>query len=258
MRTYEEMRATVRPVIERRDLSAITALSEEMSQSDHPDAAAWIKVLAAAASRELRSAEAAMSLYQEALDLAAKSADAEIAGTANTGIGLCLHDMNRLKDSIQSYERAEEVYSKAGDQSGASRVILNQARAWSLLGDLTRAHSTLHRAEQRCLESGNRNDLCRTLTERARLMYKEARREEALEILHQAHHLVKDEADARPALTAVYDFLALIYFEGGEQSSALEYYLRSLEVIESIPGRYGVGTALSNLGMLLRIHGPVP
>ena len=257
MRSFDEIRADVRPAMNEGDAAALTGLVVELEEYDTREARAWELLIQATLKRRLNQMESALQSYELALNAFTQLDDVDGLGSSLNGLGLCASAVGRRDEAIEHHRRALAVYRKAGDEQGEARSLTNLAVVYRAKGDHAAAVTTADEALHMFIKLEHPRGQMSALVERSRLFAEEGSAEKALEQLHQARE-VGEENDVRGALHMVYNNLGTIHFERGEHAKALEWYHKSLEDSEQIGDQARIGGDLANLGMLVGSMGQYP
>ncbi len=168
-----------------------------------------------------------------------------------------------LNESIFHFERARELFERAGNRERMTACILNIGETYRLKGNFTRARTFFHAAYETARELGQVSAQVVALTNEGQMLLSMKRLDKARDTLEKACELsgkweietprdVRDQLDNR---CEIYYALAAICLREGQFEAAWERAMLSLEAAEKLqlPIRFGyarrvIAKVISELG----------
>ncbi len=198
--------------------------------------------------------EAALSDFEESLNILGKGADADRRAAALEAIARLQSHVRRWSDSISGHEKALRLYEQSGDTDGQARELLNIGGVHMRKGDLEKARESYMRAlslatkvENRPAQAACLNNLGLLDWEQGRLRDAEIRLNESISLAHT----VKDHIGEARGLENLSELLRLQSRPKDSVSvlrESSEAFRRAGEVVEFKRIQAAVATALGDQG----------
>ncbi|MFD1081807.1 tetratricopeptide repeat protein [Micromonospora andamanensis] len=153
----------------------------------------------------------------------------------------------RLRQALDSYERALRLYREADDRAGEAVTLTNIGRVYDGLGDRQRALTYYQQALPILQEVGDRANEAATLTNVGAVYHALGDWQQALTYHQQALPTLQEMGDRASEATTLNN-IGAVYHAVGDWQQALTYYQRALPIRREVGDLAGEATTLSNIG----------
>ncbi len=184
-------------------------------------------------------------------------------GNAEIVLGIMQGYRANLNEGIFHFERARELFERAGNRERMTACILNIGETYRLKGNFIRARTFFHSAYEKARELGRISTQVIALTNEGQMLLSMKQLEKARDTLEKARDLSekweidtpRDERDWLDNRCEIYYALAVICLREGQLEAAWERAMVALEVAEKLqlPIRFGyarrvIAKVISELG----------
>jgi tetratricopeptide (TPR) repeat protein len=206
--------------------------------------------------RRLNRTAKAMTTYEQALALASRSSELDLAARGYMGVAVALYDSGELDGAISNYQRALELFRRVADTSFELNVLQSLAAVRFEQGDIEGARSFARTAMERGESVGDTHWAAVAEVVLARIAIAEGdplrgllAAQHAEAVLGEAHDEIQ-RADALRVQAAAADAL-------GRFDEADEKYRASIAVYGRIGDRADLSTIAAEYAQRLRARGNV-
>ncbi|OLC11543.1 MAG: hypothetical protein AUH44_02275 [Chloroflexi bacterium 13_1_40CM_68_15] len=219
-----------------------------------PRLRARVLVTLATAYRRLNRAAKALSTYESALALAARTSEIRTAAQGYMGIAVSLYDSGELDGAINNYARALELFARLGDTSFELSVLQSLATVHVEQGEIEAAR----RAAERCLERadavGDPNMRAIAETILARVALAEGDHEQALCIVTKAESALAALGDERQRADAL-RVMGLAHHAAGAHAASDRAFRQAVAILTEIKDQPDLAAVAGEYARLLRARG---
>jgi tetratricopeptide (TPR) repeat protein len=217
----------------------------------------------------LRAAEKSMALfayeeaarfYRNALDLLEEKGDEARAAEVYAALGLPFTYLDRGDEALAAYERSLAFYERKGDRRGAAQVHLRIGHDQQWHWHFSEAVPHLKDALDDLDPAAHREEVLLAHVDLARALAFLKDFEASERHAREAVRLAEEIGDRSRAANALTTLGLLAHRSDDRRQEAKELYLRAIEVARTThdaEGRYALGRALNNLGLLFFEEGNV-
>jgi len=219
-----------------------------------PRLRARVLVTLATAYRRLNRAAKALSTYEAALALAARTSEIRTAAQGYMGIAVSLYDSGELDGAINNYARALELFARLGDTSFELSVLQSLATVHVEQGEIEAAR----RAAERCLERAdavedpNMRAIAETIL--ARVALAEGDHEQALCVVTKAESALAALGDERQRADAL-RVMGLAHHAAGDHAASDRVFRQAVAILTEIKDQPDLAAVASEYARLLRARG---
>lgn len=174
--------------------------------------------------------------HERALSLARRVGWAQGEAKALQGCGVALKQFGRPDLAIPRYRQALEIHRRLGLRGGESHALNNLASGYLILGRLDRAEQSLLANLPLTAESGDRHMRVLTLVNLALVCQQQARFDEALTFLDDAH-AVAGAAGLRYAEGVTHETYGWVHCDAGRYERAVNAFDRALGLAREVENR---------------------
>jgi tetratricopeptide (TPR) repeat protein len=213
-----------------------------------------------------------LSFPQAVEAIAALKQEASAAGNlANEGgteliVGVIQGLRANLNDSIQSFERARDLFEKVGNQKRVATCTLNIGESYRLKGNFTRAHEYFHAAYEAAEQLGDIPTQVTALANEGQMLISMKRFAEAQAALEDAYTLgceswgddPRAEDNRKNNLCEIHHALAELYLEVRQVKKAWDHARQSLKIAQDLQLAYRLGFAYRAIAEVLTELGRQP
>ncbi|MEM1425565.1 MAG: CHAT domain-containing protein [Cyanobacteria bacterium P01_H01_bin.130] len=161
---------------------------------------------------------------------------------------LQLSSRSQLRESMTLLQRANQLYSAAGDRIGESTTLNNIGEIYRGWGQYPQALERYQQALAISRELGDRTVEGTVLSNMGLVYYSQGNSAQALDYYQRALAIRREVSDLVGEGTTLNN-IGLIHHSQGQYSQALEYYQQSLAIRRETGDRAGEATTLSNIGV---------
>jgi len=219
-----------------------------------PRLRARVLVTLATAYRRLNRAAKALSTYESALALAARTSEIRTAAQGYMGIAVSLYDSGELDGAINNYARALELFARLGDTSFELSVLQSLATVHVEQGEIEAAR----RAAERCLERADAVDdpNMRAIAETilARVALAEGDHEQALRVVTKAESALAALGDERQRADAL-RVMGLAHHAAGDHAASDRVFRQAVAILTEIKDQPDLAAVAGEYARLLRARG---
>jgi len=219
-----------------------------------PRLRARVLVTLATGYRRLNRAAKALSTYESALALAARTSEIRTAAQGYMGIAVSLYDSGELDAAIGNYARALELFERLGDTSFELSVLQSLATVHVEQGEIEEAR----RMAERCLARADAvgDPIMRAVAETilARVALAAGDHAEALRIAASAERALAQLGDDRQRADAL-RVIGQAQHAAGEHEASDKAYRHAVALLLEIKDQPDLATVAAEYAKLLRARG---
>jgi tetratricopeptide (TPR) repeat protein len=165
-----------------------------------------------------------------------------------------------LDQGIRHFRTARDLFEQVGNKERVLLCDTNLGESYHNKGELERARGVFRKAAVTAKELNNVRSQVICLAQEGQVLYKLGKPQEALPLLQEAVQLSSDPSLVRDHILAdicaAYADIALIYFERGETTPALENAQHALRIAEESNMMLAQGIANRVLGTIITLVKP--
>jgi tetratricopeptide (TPR) repeat protein len=219
-----------------------------------PRLRARVLVTLATTYRRLNRSAKALSTYEAALALAARTSEIRTAAQGYMGIAVSLYDSGELDGAIANYARALELFERLGDTSFELSVLQSLATVHVEQGEIEGARLMAQRCLARADAVGDANMRPVAETILARVALATGDHEGALSIARRAEAALAELGDERQRADAL-RVIGQAHHAAGTPAASDTAYRKAVAILLEIKDQPDLATVASEYAKLLRGRG---
>jgi transcriptional regulator with XRE-family HTH domain/Tfp pilus assembly protein PilF len=237
-------------------VESLEAARDTLEKHEVADPRLRARVLVALATgyRRLNRAAKALSTYELALALAARTSEIRTAAQGYMGIAVSLYDSGELDGALANYARALDLFARLGDTSFELMVLQSLATVHIEQGNVAGARSMAERCLARADAVGDQNMRAVAETILARVALADGAHEEALKIAHRAEVTLAELGDERQRADAL-RVIGQAHHTAGAHAASDKAYRKAIAILTEIKDQPDLATVAAEYAKLLRARG---
>lgn len=233
-----------------RDVGALNALARELESSDDAHVLATaVSVRGLVASLEERS-DAAIALYQEALETYTELDDLRDQARMYRNLGLEYTAIADFKAAVMHLSKANAMYQDLGVETGVIATLIDLGNLHFYSSYIDQAIEHWHRALEICERNNDESSRARLQLSLGNAMTERGDYAQALELYSKAlfYHVEKEKNLEVQALA--YNNMGIVYYYSGVYPDALEHWHRARELYEQLGDQGSIVNLQTNMANL--------
>ncbi|MCT7960986.1 tetratricopeptide repeat protein [Laspinema sp. D1] len=164
-------------------------------------------------------------------------------------LGIEQYQRSQIRDALQSWEQALEIYRQLGDIAGEGGTLYNLGNVYYSLGEYAQAQQYLLQSLEISLHVGDKAWEGRNLNDLGSVYSALGEYAQAQQYLLQSLEISLQLGDKAREGVTLYN-LGKVYNSLGEYAQAQQYLRQSLEIFRQLGNKAGEGNTLLNLGIV--------
>ena len=204
--------------------------------------------------RRLHRTAKALATYEQALAVASRSSELNLAAQSYMGVAVAMYDSGELDAAVANYERALALFERVADTTLELSVLQSLATVQFERGDLPAARSTVERCGERAAFAGDDRVAAVIDVLRARIALQDGETDEALRLSRDAEARLGRLGDTRQRADALRTTAAAHHARGDFAASDHDYRA-AIDLLASIDDHPDLSTFAAEYAQKLRARG---
>lgn len=206
--------------------------------------------------RRLNRTTKALSTYEQALSIASRSSEMDIAARSFMGIAAAHYDSGEMDAAVAHYRRALELFRRIADLDFELSALQSVAVVQFEAGQVRAAKDSAQRALDRAQEVGNSHWAAVAETILARVALTEGRVEEALRSARHAEKVLAESGDQGQRADTL-GVIGMALEVSGQTAAADRSFRKAIEIYTSIDDHADRSALAADYAKVLRARGEV-
>ena len=194
------------------------------------------------------------ALAEQAAKKAQSSGARLLLARAQLVKGWALDDQAKLKEAIEAYSTARQIFEEAGDRHGTATALNDLGIVLQKEGNLTGAREKIEQARDYFRQVGDENGFATVLTNLGEVYRAQGEPAQAEDLYREALNIFR-KSGRKDNEYATMNNLGGVLYQRGDFRGARRLYENLLEVRKGAGDKNGVALAKTNLADVLRVQG---
>ena len=195
-----------------------------------------------------------IALNNRALSIRRSLADTMGIAASHAKLGTAFTELLELDSALLHNQAAERIYAQRGDLERLATMRGNQARLYQQMGDLAMAEKVARSTVALILPTGNDYVIANTYGQLAQILIDRKDTEGSEEAAEKALPIFQ-RIDDRAGVASISNVLGICARMRGDNTAAMEHYMRALSMAADVGDQEGEATYQSNVANVLRDMG---